>query len=318
MPIFFIYSRHMKYFLFILVLFFDKAVSSQELLCKVSVNATANSTSVNPRIFKTLEKTISDFMNNTKWSDENYTFNQKIPCNLIINITDMSKQDIFKADITIQSERPIFNSTYSTQIVRHIDKNIVFGYIENDPILYSENQFNSNLASTLAYYSNFIIALDLETFSPKGGQSYLEKCQNICYSVPSGLSVGGEPISGWQASEAQGISGQRTKIGIVQTYLNTKMDKFRNAVYKYHLQGLDLMADSSQMAVNNIEKSIADITENFNSNSHFIINHFILAKVDEIINVFKPETLNRRKAIGTQLMRIESFTSEKVGKSLMK
>lgn len=308
----------MKKFSVLFLVSFINILNAQELVCKVTVNATANSTSVNPRIFKTLEKSISEFMNNSKWADETYTFNQKIPCNLIVNITDMSKQDIFKADITIQSERPVYNSSYSSQVVRHLDKNILFGYIENDPILYSENQFNSNLASTLAYYAHLIIGLDLETFSPKGGQSHLEKCQNLCLIVPSGSAIGGEQVTGWQPSEAQGISGQRTKIGIIQTYLNPRMDKFRLAVYKYHIQGLDLMADSSSSAIVNIEKAINDISENFSSNNHYIINHFVLAKVDEIINVFSSSSSTKRKAIGTIMTKIEPYTSEKVGKTLMK
>jgi hypothetical protein len=311
----------MKAKVYILFLFlFSLQINAQELNCTVTVNATTNtnSTAVSPKLFKTLEKTIQDFMNLRKWTSENYNLNQKINCNLIINITEIPRQDVYKADITIQSERPIFNSNYSTQILRHKEAGVPFVYIENDPIEYSDNVFNNSLASTLAFFSYFIIALDNESFSYKTGQPILEKAENVCNIVPFGANAGGESLNGWRQQEAQSISGAKTKIGMVLTMLNSRGDKFRKAFYDYHLNGLDLMADSAKTAKSNIVKALDEMAQYQQSNNTYLPSMFMLAKQDEVINMFKSEPADTRKKVGEYMIKIEPSLSSVVQKNLMK
>lgn len=307
-------------FFFIIFSLCSFAAFAQELNCRVTVNATTNtnSTAISPKLFKTLEKTIQDFMNLRKWTNENYNINQKINCNLIINITEIPRQDVYKADITIQSERPIFNSNYSSQIFRHKEASVPFVYIENDPIEFSDNIYNNSLASTLAFFSYFIIALDNESFSFKSGQTILEKAENVCNIVPFGANAGGESLSGWRQQEAQSISGAKTKIGMVLTMMNSRGDKFRKAFYDYHLNGLDLMADSAKTAKANIVKALEEMAQYQQSNNTYLPSMFMLAKQDEVINMFKSEPADTRKKVGEYMTKIEPSLSSVVQKNLVR
>lgn len=301
------------FYFFILSIFYTETYS-QELNCKVQVILSANTTSINQKVFKTLEKSISDFMNLRKWTDENYALHQKINCYLTINIVDASRENAYTADFTIQSERPVYNTTYSSPLIRHMDKAIPFEYIENQPLDYADNNFFSNLTATLAFYANYIIAMENESFSSKGGQLNLEKCQNICNLVPPNLSAGGSPAKGWQANEALDISGQQTRIGIILAMLSSGNDKFRNVLYKYHIQGMDLLESDAPKALNNIEASIKDLYDI--PSKHYIHKHFVLTKADEIINLFSKESSVRKKKIAEMLTNIEPTVTDKVNKGL--
>lgn len=289
-------------------------LNSQELNCKVQVILNANTSSINKSVFSNLEKSISEFMNLRKWTDEVYAPHQKINCYLTINITDASKENAFTAEFTVQSERPIFNSTYASPLLRHKDPAIPFDYIENQPIDYADNNFISNLSATLAFYAYYIIATENETFSAKGGQPLLEKCNNICNLVPANLSVAGTPAKGWQASQAMDISGQQTRVGMILAMIGSSNDKFRNAVHKYHVDGLDLLESNSKQALDNIELSLKDIYEL--PSKHYIHKHFVLAKADEIANMFAKESVMRKKKIAEMVSNIDPTISGKINQGL--
>jgi hypothetical protein len=301
----------------LIIIFFSLVrfdVSAQELNCKVQVILNANTSSINKSVFSNLEKSISEFMNLRKWTDDNYESHQKINCFLTINITDASKENAFIAEFTIQSERPVYNSTYASPLLRHKDPAIPFDYIENQPIDYADNNFISNLSATLAFYAYFIIASESETFSAKGGESLLEKCNNICNIVPANLSVAGTPVKGWQASQAMDISGQQTRVGVVLAMIGSSNDKFRNAVYKYHIDGIDKLESDSKKALDNIELSLKEIYEL--PSKHYIHKHFILAKADEIANMFANESVIRKKKIAEMVSNIDPTISGKINQGL--
>lgn len=300
-------KKHIYFLLFNIHISF---ISAQELNCKVQVILNANTTSINQKVFKTLEKSISDFMNLRKWTDETTAPHQKINCYLTINITDASKENAFGADITIQSERPVFNTAYSSPMTRHRDKSVYFDYIENQALDYSDNAFFSNLTASLAFYAYYIIGMENESFSAKGGQTSFDKCQAICNIIPTNLVVAGSVVKGWQANEAQDISGQQLKIGIILATLNSGNDKFRNAIYKYHINGIDVLESNPKLALDEIELAIKDINEL--SSKHYIHKHFILTKIDEIINIFAKEPFNRKKKIGEMLVNIDPTVVDKV------
>lgn len=295
-------------FIFLLLESID--LHAQELNCKVQVVLTANTTSINPSVFKNLEKTITEFMNLRKWSDESYAPHQKINCYLAINITDASKENAFTADFTIQSERPVYNSTYTSPILRHRDQGVSFEYIENQPLDYSENTFINNLSATLAFYAYYIIASENETFSPKGGQVMLEKCNTLCNLVPPNLMVAGSAVKGWNASQAMDLSGQQSRVGMTLAMVGNSNDRFREAVYNYHISGIDMLESDSKKAVDNIEIAIKDIYEI--PSKHYIHKHFILTKADEIINIFSNESIVRKKKIAEMMTGIDPTISTKI------
>jgi hypothetical protein len=300
-----------KVLLYLLLYTFPfSTIFSQELNCKVQVITSTNTSSINKSVFKNLEKSISEFINLRKWTDESYAPHQKIDCYITINITDASKENAFTAEFTIQSERPVYNTTYTSPVIRHKDQGIPFEYIENQPIDYAENSFISNLSATLAFYANFIIALENETYAPRGGQSYLDKCNTICNIVPANLNVAGSPVKGWQSSEAQTLSGQQTRVGITLAMMGSSSDRFRTAVYNYHREGLDLLESNYKKALDNIESSIKEIYQI--PTKHYIHKHFILTKADEIINLYLKESPIRKKKIAEMVTGIDPTISQKI------
>jgi len=292
----------------------SSSLTAQELNCKVQVILNTNTSSINKSVFSNLEKGISEFMNLRKWTDENYVSHQKINCYLTINITDASKENAFTAEFTIQSERPVYNATYVSSILRHKDPSIPFDYIENQPIDYADNNFISNLSATLAFYAYFIIALENETFGYKAGQPFLDKCNNLCNLVPPNLSVAGNPVKGWQASQAMDISGQQSRVGMILAMISGSNDKFRNAVYKYHIEGIDLLESDAKKAMDNLEMSIKEMYDI--PTKHYIHKHFILTKADEIANIFAKESATRKKKIAEMVSGIEPTIAVKMNQTL--
>ena len=302
-------------FLFIF-LFILQNLSAQELNVKVTVNATTNSTSINPRIFKTLEKTIQDFISLKKWSDQEYSNAQKINCNLIVNITDIPKIDLFKADFTFQSERPVYNTNYTTQVFRHIEKSIPFAYVENDPIVFSDNVYNGSLGANLAFYAYMIIALDKETFKEKSGSEMFERALNLCDIVPQSANEGGESVLGFKRSEAQTITGQRSKVAMALSFTNSRMDSYRKAITDYHLKGLDLMEENPKLAKENILNALEAIKDAQKINQNYIINMFILSKQNELFGMFKNESQEIKKRVIAAMQAIEPSISDVINQNL--
>ena len=86
-------------------------------------------------------------------------------------------------------------------------------YNEGDPLVFSENTFEGNLTSILDFYAYLIIAIDFDSFSPRGGEPYYKKAQDIVYRAQSS----GE--SGWRALE----DTQLIRV-VVYTLLYTGLD----------------------------------------------------------------------------------------------
>ena len=196
-------------FLTLLCLFFICQKSfAQELNCEVSVVAPdASKIKADPKVFKTLENTIFEFMNNRKWTTESFEDFEKIDCSIFIGIKSQSG-DRYTASITVISKRPVFNSDYKTTVLNIIDNDFVFDYKEFEPIEFAENQFISNLSHVLAFYANMIIAMDYETFSENGGEKYLLKAQDLANIVSS---ADAKTYIGWKSYDKNKKRTRREK-----------------------------------------------------------------------------------------------------------
>ena len=161
--------------LFAVVFFLaSMSVSAQELNCQVQVVSNQVQQS-DRRIFETLQKAIYEFVNTTKWTNDQYQLTERIECSMFINITERVSADEFKATIQVQSRRPVYKTSYNTTLLNTNDQDFTFKYIEFQPLQFSEATMLSNLTSVLAFYSYMIIAVDYETFSPNGGEVYFQK-----------------------------------------------------------------------------------------------------------------------------------------------
>lgn len=262
-----------RIFVFFLV-FISFAGYSQELNCSVVVNAqfTGNE---NLQVFKTLEKQLREFVNNTKWTDKEYGSQERIDCGMFINITEYSG-DVFKATIQVQSSRPVYGSSYASPVYNVNDKDFTFSYVEFENLLYNQNQFESNLISVIAFHVYMILGLDAETFEFQGGDSYLKQAQNIVnYSQQ-------ENAKGWKLED-----GLQTRFALIDNLLSQTFKEYRKVMYDYHRLGLDTMSENQKTA----KVIIASAVEEFEAMNRrrpnsFLLRTFFDAKGDEIEQIF--------------------------------
>ncbi|MBD1261242.1 DUF4835 family protein [Maribacter polysiphoniae] len=281
----------MRNFLVVLIFIFSLVtVSAQELNCVVTVNSDQVS-QTNQQIFETLERSLNDFVNKTKWTNRIYKENERVNAQMFITITEY-ESNRFKGNIQIQSSRPVFNTSYETPIFNYKDNQFSFEYIEFQPLVYNENVFESNLVSVTAYYAYLILGLDADTFSLEGGTEYFRKAQNIVTQAQSSSSLG------WSQST------DRSRFELVDNLMSNTYREYRVAMYNYHRKGIDILADNNSTG----KQVIAGTLNLFETMikrrpNAFLISTFFDAKSDEIRNIFSDgpkvdiiklkETLNR-------------------------
>ena len=152
-------------------------LQAQELNCTVNINYD-RITDANPQIFKSLQKAIQDFMNNTRFTSRNINSSERIECSVFFNLTSY-KNNGFGALLQVNSIRPVYNSSYTTQLLNINDKDISFNYNEGENLIFNPSTFDSNLVSLLSFYANVIIGVDADSFAEKGGSDYLEAARGI-------------------------------------------------------------------------------------------------------------------------------------------
>jgi hypothetical protein len=264
---------------------------SQELNCTVKVNYD-QITAANVQIFKTLERSLGEFVNNTKWTTRNFANKERIDCSMFITIQSYESNE-FTCTLQIQSSRPVYNSTYGSPVFNFNDKDFNFRYLEFENFVYNPNSYDSNLIAVVAFYANIIIGLDADTFSNQGGTKFLEGASNIANLAQSS----GTP--GWTQTEKK-----QNRYYLINDLLSNTFTPYREALYEYHFSGMDKMADKPKEAKENIVKAIQTVSKIHSVRPNaFITRIFFDAKADEIVSVFSggpnvnvaelSETLNR-------------------------
>lgn len=262
-----------------LILFFSLVFTNygnaQELNCTVTVNADqVNQT--NRQIFLTLERSLNDFVNKSKWTNRIYNENERVNARMFITVTDYAS-DRFSANIQIQSSRPVFNTSYESPIFNYKDNEFNFRYIEFEPLVYNPNLFDSNLVGVISYYVYIILGLDADTFALEGGTEFYKQAQQI---VDQAQGVGS---SGW----SQNASNNRTRFVLVDNLLSNTFREYRIAMYNYHRKGLDIMGDNSSTGKQVIAGSMRLFETLIQRRPNaFLIQTFFDAKSEEIQDIF--------------------------------
>jgi hypothetical protein len=279
------------YLILALIIISSLTVNAQELNCNVQVNST-QVTGSDKSIFDVMQKSIYEFMNNRKWTSHVYSNQERIECTILINITEQVSVGSFKATIQVQSRRPVYNSSFNSTLLNHIDRNFEFTFNEFDQLDYSETTFISNLTSTLSFYAYMILALDYDSFEMNGGTENLIKAQTIVTNAQ------GAPNTGWKAFE-----DTKNRYWMAENYLKPNYAKLREAFYNYHRLGFDVMTknvNEGRKVVLEALKSLESVY-NYDRNS-FQLQLFFNAKDDELIELFK-EAPSAEKMEAVQLLK---------------
>ena len=256
-----------------LFLLFIGVAQAQQLNCTVQVNA-AKLASTNNQIFKTLENAISEFVNKTDWTGEKYEQNEKINCSMVI-IIDSYDSNQFSATLQVQSTRPVFNSNYASPVFNYNDKDFGFRYIAFENLNFNPSSFDSNLVSVLAYYSYMILGFDADTYALNGGKNWFDTAQQVLTVAQQG------GYKGWSQSD-----GNQNRYFLVNDILSGTYDAFRQALYQYHREGLDLMSTDVKTAKDKVITAINTLDGIYKVRPNaFLTRVFFDAKVDEIVSI---------------------------------
>jgi hypothetical protein len=295
----------MKYISLIILTFLVLTANSfaQELRCNVTVSA-QRIQGANQNLFQTMQSDIYEFMNNRKWTDHIYSYDEKLRCNIMILLEEQLSADEFRGTIQVQLIRPVFDSSYETTILNIKDNDFRCRYVEFQPLEFNETSNRENLTNILAFYAYVILGYSYDSFSLEGGTPYFEKAQSI---VNNSQNL---PVKGWKSFESE-----RNRYWLLENIMNKSYSDFRRCMYNYHRNGLDLMSQRVEEGRANIAESLRDLQKVFRKRpSTYILQMFFDAKSDELVNVFSKSYPDERARVLAILNEIDPSNGSKYSK----
>ena len=294
-----------KLFSFLVLSVLTGAAVAQELLCTVTILDNQIQLS-DKRIFRTLEQTLSNFMSTTKWTEEKYEPNERIECNIQIILTGYDpKTNAYAGSAQVQSRRPVFGSGYNTLVFNINDENWSFTFSEFEPLLFNENSFTSNLVALMSFYAYYIIGIDFETFAPMGGTPYFNKALQIANNAQPNAGAG------WQPFERN----IRSRYNLIDNIINERFKPLRDAYYKYHREGLDMMTKDPEKARKAIVSSLELVQKVFKiAPNTVLLLVFFESKSDELVQIFKGAPQNEKPKVLSLLNEINIANANKYEK----
>ena len=256
---------------------------AQELQAKITINH-AQISGTEKSVFDNLQQTLEQFVNDRQWTHLQFQKNERIVCNFNLQVTKYDKdQGIFTCKATIQANRPVYNSAYTSTLYNNVDENFTFKFAEFDQLEFNEEQIDNQLTALFAYYAYLLIGLDLDSFSPKGGEDVLQRCMNLTNNAQN------LDYPGWKA-----FDNDRNRFAIINDYLDGAMEPFRQLQYDYYRKGLDEMA-------NNVERGRTEITTALETGLKKAKENRPLSMLPQIWTDYKKDELaNIYKGKGTQ------------------
>ncbi len=289
----------MRTFIFSLLLFLNAGIASaQELNCQVSIitDARLEVTSVEKEIFDQLKQTIYDMMNTTQWTKDKFKVDERINCNIQLQINSIPSPGTYEGSLQVQSTRPGYNSSYNTTLFNFQDDDIQFAFSRNSVLIYAPNQYRDNLTSILAFYAYFIIGMDYDSFSLKGGTTYFNEAQQI---VSNAQSSGAK---GWKSNE----TGKRNRFYLVDNVLHQLFEPLRLCNYNYHRKGIDVLYDDKLKARQAIYSALTELNKVVATrpNSVNLLN-FVQAKLVELNNLYADAEIKDKTEVVNLLKRLD-------------
>ena len=283
-----------KKLIFIVVVLLGQTVSSQELQAKFSIVSSKVSSGVDKKIFQTLQTAVSNFLNNRKWTNDNYQPQEKIKCSFLFTIDEYAGNNIFKGSLTVQAARPIYNTSYESPIINIQDPSVQFRYVEFQSLDFNENRIQgsdplaSNLTAIFAYYVNIILGMDYDSFSPRGGDPYFQKALYVVNNAPEGGD-----IIGWKTFE-----GLRNRHKLIQGFTDSRFNLIHDAIYAYYRGGFDKFYENETDGRNSVLNALNYLnTVNTENPGSMVIQFFFQGKSNELVKLFsKAQTDTKTRA----------------------
>lgn len=264
--------------------------AAQELKCTITVNSDKVQGS-NKSMFTTLQQSMEEFVNNTKWTNLTFQDKERIECSMMLVVSAV-QDNIIIGELTCQSRRPVYGSSYTTPLLNIKDNNFNFAYQESDRLDFQQAVFTTNLTALLAYYCYLILGHDMDSFSRLGGTPFFQACEDIATSAQSASLETTEAV-GWKAFESN-----RNRYALINNLMDEAFKKYREYYYEYHRLGLDEMSANVANGRARIASGITTLKEaNRSRPATYVVNAFLDAKSDELINIFQGGTDAEKKSV---------------------
>ena len=305
--------RRLVVILMLPVMLFSSRLLSQELSARITINASQVSSQTDKKIFQTLQNSLTTFVNNRKWSNETFKTNEKIVCNFLVIINEAVGNNVYKASLTVQAARPVYNTAYETPLINFQDESFTFKYVEYQPIEFNENRVTgsdplaSNLSATIAYYAYTILGLDYNSFALRGGDPFFLKAQQIVNNAPEGRD-----INGWKA-----FDGLRNRYWLNENLTNNRYTIVHDAFYSYYRLGMDLLYENEAAGRTGILNTIGQFnTLNNDIPNTMIVQFFFQGKATELIRIFKKGTPEEKQKAQEMLVKLDIANSNRYRQEL--
>lgn len=280
---------------------------SQELNCRVSVNY-SNIQTTNTQVFQSLQRDITEFMNTTKWTNYVFKQNERIECNIAIIVNQFNGMDRFETTLQVTSSRPIYNTSLNSPLLNYREKDNLFNfrYVENQPIEFNESSYSSNLAYVLAFYAYIILGFDFDSYALYGGEEFFQIAQKLVTNAQS------SPEKGWKAFES---TDQDNRYYLAKDLISPRYKPMREALYKYHRQGMDIMTDDITGGRKKVSEAIQLLMKVHKKKADsFLMRVFMDAKRKEIINIYSESPATEVKPVAQTLKTIDAGHVDKYDK----
>lgn len=288
----------MRKILFILTLCAVSWASAQEINCTVTINSDQIEGS-NKQVYETMKSAIEEYMNQNRWTNMTFAEHEKIECSMMIIVKSVA-DNMYTCEMTLQSRRPVYGTTYTTPLLNFVDKNFNFTYQEYDRIEYQQNTFTTSLTAMLAYYCYLIIGHDLDSYQRLGGTPAFTACEEIVNACQS-ASMEQTEQKGWLAFDSN-----RNRYALINNLLDEAFKKYRNYYYEYHRLGLDEMSGNVTNGRARIAEGMPVLKEAYRARpATYVINTFLDAKADELVDIFKKGTAKEKKDVYELLIDID-------------
>jgi hypothetical protein len=263
------------------------AANAQELNATVNVLIPQQVISP-PEFFNSMKSTITEFLNGRKWSKDTWQNSERIQCTFQITIEQQVDNRSFKGSLQVTSSRPVYNSDYKTSLLNINDRDFEFVFQENTMIQWSNDQHRDNLSSVLAFYANLILAMDYDSFAMEGGTDHYLTCQAIINNAQNAA----EP--GWRSNE----KGRQNRFWFIENILSQSFKPIREFLYNYHRKGLDKLYLDQAEAIASMSAALDGLNDVHRIKpSSYNMQVLFYAKSDEIVNIYKPRSIDDKKQV---------------------
>ncbi len=278
-------------------------LNAQELNCQVEVNADKVQ-ATNKQVFESLKEAITDYFNNTKFSNAQFSPNEKIECRVMLTVSEWSDNTKFTGDLQVQSSRPVYNTNYTTTLINFRDTKIEFEYQEGEQLVFSQNNMESQLTAILNFYAYLILAIDFDSFAPRGGEPFYDQLKQIVQLAQSS----GE--SGWKAFE-----DNKNRSAVLSAYTDASTQQLRDLIYEYHRTGLDEMSTSPDKGRSKITSALEKLSGVYEASPMSVgLSMFKDAKLDELVNIYSKAPQTERDKAYELLREIYPTENERLQK----